>query len=148
MTIRTLLIVPDEYQGRTFGHDIAERLTTKNIDPEHEKVFTACQKLVEGYVEILPLTPYEPTPENEGAAFAQGWHLSAYVNEDGIGLGMYPNVMIVDGPLLFGPVVIVHERVDGDGNTHYRDVTDDDWNRISRHVQLLVPKYPTAEVSR
>jgi hypothetical protein len=131
---RILIIHPDTPPpGMTWPID--SRFSVVNTDTR--EVWATAQKIVEGYVEIAHLTEYEPTPENKGAAFAQGWHLSAYVNEDGIGMGMIPCIQVQDGPLLFGPVVIVRERVDGEGETHYADLTDADIETIRRRVQLI-----------
>ena len=97
-------------------------------DLTHEgSVFTACQKLVQGYVEIVYLT------ENDH----EGWHLAAYVNEDGIGQGFSLNRQLC-GYHLFGPVVIVRERIDREGETHYADVTEEDWQWIRKNDNMVI----------
>jgi hypothetical protein len=132
MSTRIAVITPDiAPPGETWP--IEARLSMLDVT---KRIWETCQELVRGYVEIVHLTPFEPTPENQGAPFSQGWHLAAYVNEDGIGRGMPPNVKIKDGPILFGPVVFVHERVDGEGDTHYRDITEDDWEKIAGMISV------------
>jgi hypothetical protein len=54
------------------------------------------------------------------------WRLAAYVNENGIAEGLPLNLILENNTPIFGPVVIVRERVDEEGETRYADLTPAD----------------------
>lgn len=113
-----------------------ERAVAHDFDPA--KIWTEAQRIVGGYVEIAYLTRLPPGPE----PFSLGWHLAAYVNEDGIaqGLPLAWAVASADGSRfyhLFGPVVVVRERVDGEGDTFYTDITLDDERWVARRFNAV-----------
>lgn len=85
-------------------------------------LFTRCQKLVGGYIETLWIANRVP-----------GWDLTAYVNEDGIGLNE-PLCCFIKGTPLFGTVVVVRESVDEDGVTHYDDLQPADVDFIKENM--------------
>ena len=117
------------------------------IDAPDGEVWRTAQKLVGGYIEILALESINPAP-GEGD-YSQDWHLSAYVNEEGILRGFpascrvvtqpIPDLVAQTGPVvLFGPVVFVSEMVDRNGDSHYRDLSDADYQAIQRMIQLAI----------
>lgn len=93
---------------------------------ESTDVWRVAQKLIDGYIEILYLTA--PGPSDH--PFEIGWHLAAYVNEGGIICGLPRNRLARtdrgERHLLYGPIVVVRQRIDREGNLHFADPTEDD----------------------
>jgi hypothetical protein len=96
-----------------------------------ESVWEACQELVGGSIEVIPLGGVP-------AGRDDGWRLAAYVNEDGIARGM-PLNRAMAGNHLYGPVCVVRERVDGDGGTHYASLTPRDWRYLLSIDRMAIP---------
>lgn len=115
----------------------------KTIEVPETSVWASCQKIVDGSIEPVYFTNPEPTPENDGRPFSVGWHLAAYVNEEGICRGYPPcwelQRELGDVVTLFGPIVIVRERIDGHGDTFYADLTDADLENVRARTSMLVP---------
>jgi hypothetical protein len=97
-------------------------------DWPNSEVWSRAQKTVDGWIEPVYLTP-----RGEG-----DWHLAAYVNEEGLLRGMTPNVAI-GSTILVGTIVIVKERIDSEGETHYTDISDMDLIKLKELIHLLVP---------
>ena len=93
------------------------------------KVWDQARAIIDG-----PIEPVYLTLDDE-----EGWHLAAYVNEDGIGLGLTPSAQVTGGPVLHGPVVIVRERVDEEGEIHYAGLTAGDLWALQNLVGVLTP---------
>lgn len=106
-------------------HD-RDRLSFPNVSGD---VWAWARATVGGYVE-----PVQLTPDDE-----EGWHLVAYVNENGIAEGQRPCVQLMGGPVLHGPVAIVRERVDEEGECSYSGVTAHDVWLLHQIVGILTP---------
>lgn len=114
-------------------------LLPENRQPTSKEIWAYARSVVDGYVEVAYLTNPEP------ASFPEiGWHLAAYVNKDGIARGL-PLSWRIDEPvgcirhLFYGNVMIVRERVDAEGDTHYADLTKADENWLDQHLGMALP---------
>jgi hypothetical protein len=107
--------------------------------PTSKEVWDYARSVVDGLVEVVYLTEPEPAPFPE-----VGFHLAAYVNENGIAEGL-PLSWRVDDPIgttrhvFHGNVMIVRERVDAEGDTHYADLTRDDEVWLEEHLGMALP---------
>lgn len=106
-----------------------------NIATEHvgESVFAECQRITGDYIAPVYLGPY-----HNGE-----WHLCAYVADNGIALD-YPLTRVLVGThvepvALFGPVVVVRQRIDDEGESFYADVTDADVAFVDSLMVLPLP---------
>jgi hypothetical protein len=100
------------------------------IELPHNREWSTMRALVGGWVECVELT----LPD------ADGFKLVAHVNEDGIrqGLALNRAFLYPRGAVrLFGPIVVLRERIDAEGETEYRDVTDQDDEVLCR-MQVAV----------
>ena len=98
---------------------VGRAAVTVQLPRDPDQAWRMFRELVGGWVEHVPLT----SPDRDG------WVLSAHVNEDGILVGLpfnraflYPRGAV----RFFGPVVLVRERIDGEGGSEYADVTAED----------------------
>lgn len=110
--IRALILSVGAAPAAMFLHDDAD------------VAWRSLRHLVGGYVQQVHLTGPD----------ADGYRLTAHVNEEGIPLGLpfnraflYPRGAIQ----LFGPIVVLAERVDGEGWSSYRDITAEDEGRLA-----------------
>ena len=95
-----------------------------HLQADPDAAWRALRQLVGGWVEQVHLT----------APDADGFRLVAHVNEEGILLGLpfnraflYPHGAVQ----LFGPIVVLRERVDADGEATYVDVRPEDEERLA-----------------
>lgn len=91
------------------------------------EVWSRAQKAVDGWIEPVYLTP-----RGDGSDY----HLAAYINEEGRLRSMTPNV-VIGSTLLVGPIVIVKERIDSEGETHYSDLSDMDYLKVKNMIELV-----------